>query len=207
VSRAQLIEELLDRIVERGNLSQSELRDALARNQLKLADLAGPVELFAGDPLLRANRALADRAPGVYHRGEVYLRWLHRASALAFGTRSGRTLTLFLALPFGAALATIVFAQEMLHIARLPHHLHQREFESWVVGLGAFYFLLIHLNSFRAAVATSLRAGWIALRSVFFDLPVSAWRLPFFQRLIGLHPRSLQRRSAPKQNGRSHALN
>ena len=32
--------------------------DALARNRLKLPDLGGPVELFRGDPLLRAYDTL-----------------------------------------------------------------------------------------------------------------------------------------------------
>src|SRR5205085_1760514 len=96
-----------DRVVGSGFLTLGDLRDALSRNQLKLPDLTGPGEFFGGDPLLRANRGLAERAAGVYRRGEVYLRWLQRLSALAFGTRVGRLLTRHMILPFGGAFLAI----------------------------------------------------------------------------------------------------
>src|SRR5205814_1221217 len=80
IGESKLIEELLDRITERGFLNMSDLRDALARNQLKLPDLSGPHEFFRGDPLIRANRELALGGAGVYRRGEFYLRWLQRGS-------------------------------------------------------------------------------------------------------------------------------
>ena len=59
LGRAKLIEELLDRITERGFLNMGDLRDALARNQLKLPDLSGPREFIHGDQLIRVNRELA----------------------------------------------------------------------------------------------------------------------------------------------------
>src|SRR5262249_6516993 len=46
VARRKLTEELLDRIVERGHVNLGDLRDALSRNNLKLQDLAGPVEFL-----------------------------------------------------------------------------------------------------------------------------------------------------------------
>jgi hypothetical protein len=145
VGHDKVIEELLDRITERRHLSLGDLRDALARNDLKLHDVSGPGQWLGGDPLLCANRQLAVRAAGVYRRGEIYLRWLHRLSALAFGTRPGRWLTLYLALPFGGAFALLVFAQEMHH---LGHWLAQwlagtlpvkptPEIATTIVGLGA----------------------------------------------------------------------
>ncbi|CAN5851049.1 hypothetical protein BH23PLA1_BH23PLA1_19660 [soil metagenome] len=103
VGFAKLVEELLDRIVERGFLTMGDLRDGLARNQVKLPDLTGPRQFFAGDRLLRANRRLAVELDGIYHRGEVYMRWLQRFSSLGFGTRLGRFLTQYLVLPFGGA--------------------------------------------------------------------------------------------------------
>jgi len=42
----------------------------------------------------------------VYRRGEIYMRFLHRVSSVAFGTTVGRLLMLYLILPFG--LATIL---------------------------------------------------------------------------------------------------
>jgi len=90
-------------VVARGYLNMGDLRDALSRNQLKLDDLAGPREFLLGDRLLRLNGALARALDGVYHRGEVYLRWLQRFSSLAFGTPLGRSVTRYLALPYGGA--------------------------------------------------------------------------------------------------------
>jgi hypothetical protein len=101
IGRAKLIEELLDRIIEFGHFNIGNLRDAISRNQLKLPDLKGPVELMLGDPLIRLNRKLAVVLDGVYRRGEIYMRLLHRLSSVAFGTALGRLLVLFLILPFG----------------------------------------------------------------------------------------------------------
>jgi hypothetical protein len=148
VSRDKLVEELLDLVATRGFLSQPDLRDALSRNQLKLPDLTGPEEsfgggpllrrlqhhvrrawtgvreFFGGDPLLRANRELAVRMPGVYRRGEIYLRWLQRLSALAFGTRSGRWLTRNFFLPFGGAFLAIEGPLQVGHeLVHLYHYI------------------------------------------------------------------------------------
>jgi hypothetical protein len=108
LGRAKLIEEVLDRVVEFGHLNMSSLRDAISRNELKLPNLAGPVQLVLGDPLLRLNRKLGLRLDGVYRPGEIYMRLLHRVSSVAFGTSLGRMLTLFLVLPFGLAFFTMV---------------------------------------------------------------------------------------------------
>ena len=108
LGRAKLIEEVLDRVVEYGHLNMGNLRDAISRNELKLPNLTGPAQLFLGDPLLRLNRKLGLRLDGVYRRGEIYMRLLHRVSSVAFGTEMGRMLTLFLVLPFGLAFFTMV---------------------------------------------------------------------------------------------------
>lgn len=103
VARRKLVEEMLDRIVERGFLTMGDLRDALSRNGLKLPDGSGPADLLGDDQLLRADRRLAWLLDGVYERGEVYLRWMQRLSSWAFGTKVGRFLTRHLAVPFGGA--------------------------------------------------------------------------------------------------------
>ncbi len=117
VGRAKLVEGLLDRVVEHGFLTMGDLRDALSGSQLKLPDLAGLRELLLGDRLIRANRRLAVALDGVYHGGAIYLRWLQRLSALAFGTRPGRFLMLYLALPFGGAYAGLVGTLEIISLA------------------------------------------------------------------------------------------
>src|SRR5205823_6007352 len=99
----KLIEELLDLTVERGFLTMSDLRDAISRNNLKLPNLWRIQDVLVGDRLLRTNRRLAVVLDGVYRRGEVYLRLLQRVSSLSFGTRLGRILTRYFALPYGVA--------------------------------------------------------------------------------------------------------
>jgi len=116
VARDKVVAELLDRVCDRGYLRIGDLRDAVARNRMKMADLAGPVEFIRGDALLRADTNLAYALDGVYRKGEFYLRWLQRFSGLFFGTFLGRLFTLFVALPFGGAFMTLMFAEEMRHI-------------------------------------------------------------------------------------------
>src|SRR5262249_49388350 len=91
-----------------GHLNMGDLRDALSRSQLKLDDLAGPGELLFSHKLLRLNSELAVTLDGVYHRGETYLRWLQRFSALGFGTVVGRLVTRFLVLPFLGAFVALM---------------------------------------------------------------------------------------------------
>ncbi len=136
VARNKLIEELLDRISDRGFLSLGDLRDALSRNSLKLPDLCqtpgercadgntvagkprsplcGVRKFFFGDQLIRADRRLAVALDGVYRRGEVYLRWLQRFSSLPFATAVGRLVTLYLVLPFGTAFVALEGLQHIV---------------------------------------------------------------------------------------------
>ena len=98
-----MIEELIDRILERSYVSMADLRDALSKNDLKLPDVAGLENFLRGDRLLKADRACSDALEGVYRSGAVYQRWPQMLSSLAFGTRTGRFLTRFVAIPYGGA--------------------------------------------------------------------------------------------------------
>jgi hypothetical protein len=198
IARDKLVEELLDLVAERGFLTMGDLRDALSRNQLKLPDLGRAGDFIRGDLLIRGNRELAERAAGVYRRGPIYLRWLQQLSALAFGTRPGRWLTLFLFLPFGGAFATIIMVQEIEHLlglsrhhkpaalaitagapAALPQHHIDWAFLGITTGvLGFFYVLLLHLPPFRRAVGRGLALIWLTVRTVLVDFPGQILRLP-----------------------------
>ncbi len=116
VAREKLVAELLDRACERGFIRLGDLRDTVARNQLKMPDLAGPGELVLGDPLLRADTRLAYDLDGVYRRGEFYLRLLQRGSSVFFGTRWGRLLTLYALAPFLAAFLALMMVEEVTHL-------------------------------------------------------------------------------------------
>jgi hypothetical protein len=203
VARRKMVEEMLDRVTERGFLTMGDLRDAVARNQLKLPDLDGPRTLLLGDQLIRLNRQLAIDLDGVYKRGEFYLRWLQRLSSLFFGTYVGRLLTVYLLVPFGGALATLIFAQELLHLVGIKIHVGHAGAEghaghglmispaaAWsTVGiLGVFYLLLIHWPLFRARVAKGLKVAWKGLRGALFDAPAAVVRHPSVRRVLESQP-------------------
>jgi hypothetical protein len=117
IARDKLVEELVDRVCERGFLRFADLRDAVARNQFKLPDLAGPVELLRGDALLQVDARLGEELDGIYRRGEFYLRWLQRGTATAFGTPAGRWLSQYVLLPFAGAFMIVEFARYLAHEA------------------------------------------------------------------------------------------
>lgn len=179
VASAKLVEELLDHATAHGFLGLGLLRDALSRNQLKLHDLEGPRELFAGDALLEADRRLALALDGVHRRGEIYLRGLQKLSSLLFGTRLGRPFSVYLVLPLGAA---YVVLEGLSHIATplshllglLPehHHVHLLTPASFVVT-AVVLFGLIHSAPVRAATGVALHAVAFLLVAVFVRAP--AW--------------------------------
>jgi len=182
VARKKLVEELLDQLVEHGFFNLGHFRDALSRNNLKLPDFSIESDLLAGDPLLRADRRLAVALDGVYHRAEFYLRWLQRLSSLAFGTRSGRFLTRYAAVPFGGAyllLAGIYHLTKEITDVELPIH------NSAAVGsLGLFLLALVHLKWFRGGVWQVFKTSFYLARGLLIDLPLRVIRLPSVQWLL-----------------------
>lgn len=158
VAEKKIVEELLDRVVERGFLSLGDLRDALSRNALKLPDIAGPGTLVFGDPLLQADRRLAELLDGVYRPAEFYLRWMQQLSSMAFGTRIGRFLTLNLAVPFGGS---YLINQGLYHLfALFQDDIHYYENPSSILLLGVFIFGLVNLGWFRKLVGQSLKDAY-----------------------------------------------
>lgn len=116
VALDKMVEESLDVITERGYLTMGYLRDAISRNDLKLPDLTDPKDLIRGDHLLRIDDQLDVSLDGVYRRGEFYLRWLQVISSLAFGTKAGRFVTQFIAIPFGGAVIIVEGVQHTIKV-------------------------------------------------------------------------------------------
>lgn len=102
VARNVLQEELFEMIPRRWHLRFTDLRDAVARNELRLPDAKGR-ELLLRDRLAHFDRQASAALPGVYQPGEFYLKGLQQLSAPLFGTAAGRWITRFLLLPFGIA--------------------------------------------------------------------------------------------------------
>jgi hypothetical protein len=211
VARDKVVEELLDLVEERGFLNLGDLRDAIARNRLKLPDLAGPREFFLGDRLIRANRRFAESLDGVYRRGEIYLRWLQRLNAIAFGTAAGRFLTRYLVLPFGIAYVALEGLQHLLHIAlrltgviRYDHlpavagalglpavaahgprlHLTNWEEVVAVVALGVVILAVLYLPRFRRGLVRGLHGLFRGAAWLLYELPALVLRVPFVRAFL-----------------------
>src|SRR6185295_14358870 len=112
----KMVEELLDRVIDSGFLTFSDLRDTISRNQLKLPDLTDPHHFIRGDPLIRLDRRLATVLDGVYRPGEFYLRWLERFTALNFGTHLGRLFTRYVTLPVGGGFLLLFALIRVFHL-------------------------------------------------------------------------------------------
>ncbi len=189
VALQKLVAELIDRLCERGFLRMSDLRDAIARNALKLADVRGPIELFQGDTLLKMDARLSDELPGIYHKGEVYLRAIQRVSAVSFGTKAGRFLTRFVTIPFGGAFLGLEFLQHVVHgvqgiiriIAKTPHghhaHLHFVTLPS-VFIVGMLVVLIAHTRIGRSIAMAVVSRMRNVLATIFITVPLAIWSSP-----------------------------
>jgi hypothetical protein len=196
------VEELLDRISAAGFLTFADLRDAIARGQVKLPDLSGTDEYLRGDLLLRLDRRLATLLDGVYRRSEFYARWLERGTSYLFGTGSGRWVTRNVLLPFGGAALTGEFLWLMeyerrhksVKLGRTPPEAAPAVGDAaaaaesadlsffggwnadWRFHLGWVALGLVFLALVRSARLRALakRAGWVAYRAV----RAALWELP-----------------------------
>jgi hypothetical protein len=201
VARAKMIEELIDRILERGYLSMADLRDALSKNDLKLPDVAGLENFMRGDRLLKADRALSDALEGVYRRGAVYQRWPQMLSSLAFGTRTGRFLTQFVAVPYGGAFLALEClrhlghfptsgnssAKSLLqHTSTLPAGGASTDwtFVAAVLCLGTWISLLVHRPSFLQWNLSLLRLCGRHARKWLIDFPAGVVHSKFVQQIL-----------------------
>ncbi|MGH7222045.1 MAG: hypothetical protein ACRELF_02345, partial [Gemmataceae bacterium] len=158
------------------------------------------------------DRHLATALDGVYRPGEIYLRWLERLTAPAFGTNIGRWLVLFVLLPFGGAGVLLQGAKEMLKLEFVPDAQHhpwlaraidspfdpnsaiaavrtpEPHFPVLAVGslllLGSFLLALLHLRWFRELWKQTFLMAYRALRNVLLDIPLYVIHLPLVQQAL-----------------------
>ncbi|MBI5724073.1 MAG: hypothetical protein HZA50_08965 [Planctomycetes bacterium] len=205
VAYNKIVEELLDRIMERGLLTMQDLRDTISRNSLKLPDIVGKgdflwqswwvglleffkwtgkgfYDFFRGDMLLRLDHKLAAALDGAYRGGEIYMRWLQRLSSLTFGTILGRWLTLYLLLPFGGAFLMLEAVKAVIHLFISS----TADFTSWsnLATLGLALLCLLHIPVFREAMFWYLKGLFRAIRFILIGLPVRILGTRFVQSII-----------------------
>ncbi len=199
---AKTVEELLDRVSSAGFLGFADVRDAIARGQMKLPDLGSANEYVRGDPLLRLDSRLAHELDGVYRRAEVYTRWLERVTAFNFGTEAGRWLTRNVTLPFGGVflLAQFVWLLVFEYTPQPPAAEGEPEatflggwnlrlwFHLAWVGVGVFFTLVIRFPRLRAALAEVGRRLYQVGRFVFWEVPLRLWASPWVRRLVASVP-------------------
>lgn len=180
VSADKLVEELLDRILERGFLTIGDLRDAISRNHLKLPDL-DLKQIWRGDPLLRLNKALIQPLDGVYRPGEIYMRGLQRIQSLAFATRLGRLLVRYLILPFGGAYLILAGIEHTLgvlvELITGFHPVLTTPLEIVISGL--FLAGLLHSATVRAGVERVASGLWRILKQIFWYAPLAFFAHPW----------------------------
>jgi hypothetical protein len=198
---AKTVEELLDRVSSAGFLGFADVRDAIARGQMKLPDLGGGQDYVRGDPLLRLDARLAGELDGVYRRAEVYTRGLERVTAFSFGTRTGRWLTRNVTLPFGGAFLVaqliwlMVFEYGPQHPAEgdeTPTFLGGWNLKWWFhlgwAALGLFFVLVIRSAGLRAVLSAAGRAAYRAARFVAWEVPLRVWASPWVRKLVASVP-------------------
>ncbi|MGZ3416430.1 MAG: hypothetical protein ACXVEE_01130 [Polyangiales bacterium] len=178
VAREKVVDELLDQISARGHLSVGELRDALSRNRLKVEDLDAR-RFFAGDELLRADRALSVALDGVYRRGEIYLRGLQKVSSLAFGTNVGRLVVMWLILPLIASFVVLEGVSHLVHPIAKRMHKHVQLLNPYsFVGLAVVILALLHSATARKIGLGVARVVGGTLHFVFFGFWAWLFTLP-----------------------------
>lgn len=164
----KLLRELLDVIQRRRHLKFTDVRDIVARNSLRLPDLA-PRELLTGDRLAHFDRRAARALPGVYQPGEIYIKGLQQISAPLFGTPMGRLLLRHLIVPGGLAflglktidvlIGLIIEVDPAFHLANL-----------WLTGSCTLLINVIAYTRLGLLTARALLRGfWWSLRLILFD--------------------------------------
>lgn len=207
IAFGKMVEELLDGVANRGFLTMGNMRDAISRSNLKLSDLSGPNQFFRGDKLLQADSQLSRVLDGVYQRGDIYLRWLQRLSAVGFGTLVGRFATRFVFIPYGVAYLTF---EAIVHIAELLNRPETEEIvdaatgvsrmvegasspviisvkehmPSIVFALGTLLLLIIHVGPFRQFLKKVCAYVFSGLRRAMYEWPARFLRLSAVKRLL-----------------------
>ncbi len=192
VALAKICEELIDFVVHRGLFTFSDVRDVISRNDLRLNDQTVR-DFVAGDQLLHLNKELASRFGEIYRAGEVYLRMLQRSTSVAFGTKTGRWICLYILVPYlGAAILLEGLNHMVVHPIAHAVGAHDVGIFSAraVLAVGSIMFLIIHTETGWTIFKQILSALWSGIRFLFQEAPRWFVKQPEVQKLLS-HPRAL----------------
>lgn len=175
IARNLLQQELCDIIQQRCHLRFTDVRDAVARNALRLPDYTLR-DLWRGDRLAQFNRQARNVLPGVYQPGEFYLKGLQQASAPLFGSRPGRLVTRWLLLPFGIAFVSLEALHYLMSLAGSTMLVVSAPS---VLGVGTALLLALYTKLGRAAVT----ALWRGIKATAGIIPRAWQRLQHWRRM------------------------
>jgi len=185
-SRRKLVDELLDQVLKDRFITLGQVRDSLSRNNIKLPNITSRA-LVDGDALLQMDKLLARDLDGVYRPGEIYLRALQKLSSLAFGSRVGRFLSLYLVLPGISAYVVLAGLQHTVGLVlekafHVPHREYTTPVALAVTALIAFG--LIHSARVRRVALFFWRIFAVTIRAVFVSLPIWISAHPLVRQLF-----------------------
>nr|WP_207168377.1 sulfite exporter TauE/SafE family protein [Thiocystis violacea] len=173
----KLLLELLDVIRRRRHLKFTDVRDLVARNVIRLPDLSVR-ELVRGDRLARFDRSAARALPGVYRRGEIYIKGLQQLGAPLFGTPVGRLLLRHLILPLLLAFIGLKTLDVLISLFVAHKHAHHLANPVLIVAIAAAFNAIAYTRAGRLGARAFLQGLWWGLRLLLFDglRRIARWR-------------------------------
>lgn len=183
LTAGRLTDALSALVRRRGHLKFGDVRDLINRDIVSLPDWR-PADLHRADRLGRFDRLAYRELPGIYQRGEPYVKGLQILVAPLFGTGVGRGVLRWVLLP---ALA----AWTVLHVAALLGGLAYPQGQLTgltdglpVLGLAALLSLLANSAGGRTAARLSWQALVAATRWLLVTAPLVVLHWPPVARLI-----------------------
>lgn len=168
-------------------LRYSDVRDLLNQDQASLPDVSWG-EAIDGDRLGRFDRLAAGALPGVYRRGEIYVKGLQRLAAPLFGTEIGRGILRLAMLPVLGAWALVELVRHLagMHVESPPGG----GVPDWMLigALGVGLSAAVNTAAGRAFVVGLWRLLLKALRLIFVTLPGGLLGSRMLARLLALPP-------------------
>ncbi len=182
VSLDKIIKQIIALVEKKSYFGFSDLRDIIARNDLRLPDPSLKA-LFFGDNLIKLHRLLLENLSGIYRGGDFYLTLLQQLSAVLFGNVVGRNLTRFIILPFGIAFLALEGINYLYHLLHYVFHgLIDLDFATPLafVLLGLLLNIIFYTQDGRKSLQHLGQLTWQLLIFIFYTL----WTAPLRWRLV-----------------------